>query len=81
MWEQFTQWRDRWRERMESFEFFPEGGGFAVVNVADEAELQRMTIEYPFSQHNELEVRPIIDGDASLETWRTVLEKRMAAVR
>ena len=50
LWEQFIQWRGRWRDKMESFEFFADGdGGFGVVNVADEHELQQMMIEYPFS--------------------------------
>jgi hypothetical protein len=27
MWEQFTQWRERWTPKMESSEFFADGEG------------------------------------------------------
>jgi hypothetical protein len=75
MWEAFAAWRDRYRDKMESFEFFiGGGGGFGVVNVADERELQQMLIEYPFTMYSEIEVRPIADGDASLRQWGEVLQ-------
>jgi hypothetical protein len=79
LWNQFAEWRQRWRDKMECFEFFVDGnGGFAIVNVADENELQQMMIEYPFAQFDEMEVRPIRDGDASLENWRHAIEQQMA---
>ena len=44
----FAEWRERYRDRMESFEFFAGGGGgFGVVNVADEATLNQMMVENP----------------------------------
>jgi hypothetical protein len=76
LWEQFTQWRKRWRDKMESFEFFVEGGGgVGVVNVADEHELQQMMIEYPFSFFDEVELRIVIDGDISLERWGEAIQE------
>jgi len=81
LWGQFAEWRDRWRDKMESFEFFTDGkGGFCVANVADESELQQMMIEYPFTQFDEVEVRVIADGDASLKQWRQGLEQMTAAL-
>ncbi len=77
LWDEFAQWRNRWREKMESFQFFVAGwGGFAVVDVTDETELQKMILEYPFSSFSELDVRPIMDGDEALKLWRATLQQR-----
>ncbi len=63
LWEQFAEWRERWRDKMEAFEFFADSnGGFAVVNVADETELQQMVIENPITQFDEIEVRAVVSG-------------------
>lgn len=79
MWEQFTQWRERWRGKMESFEFFADGeGGFGVVNVADENELQQMMIEYPFGIFDKVELRVVIDGDVSLKRWGEAIQQLAA---
>ena len=79
IWEQFIQWRERWREKMESFEFFADGeGGFGVMNVADENELQQMMIEYPFSMLDNVELRIVVDGDVSLERFRQAIEQMAA---
>ena len=70
LWERFTEWRERWRDKMESFEFFADGnGGFGVVNAADENEVQQMMLEYPFSVFDEVELRIVVDGDVSLGRW------------
>ncbi len=80
IWEQFVGWRDRHRDKMESFEFFVGGGGgFGVVNVDTEFELQQMLIEYPFNLFDDVEVRAIADGDASLKQWGEAIQA-MAAV-
>jgi hypothetical protein len=64
---------------MESFEFFADGdGGFGVVNVADEHELQQMMIEYPFSLLDNVELRIVVDGDVSLERFRQAIEQMAA---
>jgi hypothetical protein len=79
MLEQFAEWRERKRPKMESFEFFVEGGGFGIVNVADETELNRMMLEFPFAFTDEIDVRPVIDGDAALRQVREALAARTAA--
>ena len=80
MWEQFVQWRERWRDKMESFEFFAEGdGGFGIVNVSDEHELQQMLMEYPFAMHDNVELRVVVDGDISLKRWGEAIEQMAAA--
>jgi len=71
----FADWRARHRERMEVFEFFAGGGGgVAIVNVPDEATLQQLIIEYPFTPFSEFEVRPILDGDIALQQWQAALQ-------
>lgn len=75
LWQAFIEWRERWRGKMQAFEFFADGnGGFTIVDVADEQELQQMMLEYPFTQLDQMEVRVIVDGDTSLEQWRQALE-------
>ena len=72
--EGFAAWRDAHRESMEVFEFFAGGGGgFGVLNVPDEATLNRMMVQYPFTPFSEVTVRPILDGDTALEQWREVM--------
>ena len=66
----FAEWRERHRAKMESFEFFVEGGGFGVVDVADEKELNQMMLEFPFAFVDEIEVRPVVDGDVALGQLR-----------
>jgi hypothetical protein len=78
MLEQFAAWRDGYRDRMESFEFFIRGGGFGIVNFADEAELRQMMLEYPFFITGKVEVHVIMDGDEALRQTREALA-RMAA--
>jgi hypothetical protein len=76
--EGFANWRERYKDRMESFEFFAGGGGgFGVFNVADEATLNQMVIEYPFTPFSELTSRPILDGDTALNQWRQVMQQMM----
>jgi hypothetical protein len=82
MWDQFVQWRERWRDKMESFEFFADGdGGLGVVNVADEHELQQMLLEYPFVATDNVELRIVIDGDTSLKRWGEAIHQMAAASR
>jgi hypothetical protein len=69
----FADWRERYRPKMESFEFFVDGGGFGVVNVADEKELNQMMIEFPFAFTDDVEVRPVIDGDTALQQFRDAM--------
>jgi hypothetical protein len=48
--ERFADWREQYRDRTESFEFYAGGGGgFMVIDVPDEVELNSMMSEYPFN--------------------------------
>jgi hypothetical protein len=74
----FAAWRDAHRESMEVFEFFAGGGGgFGIFNVADEATLNRIVVQYPFTPFSEITTRPILDGDTALGQWREILGEMM----
>ena len=76
----FAAWRDAKRECMEDYEFFAGGGGgFGVLNVADEATLNRMIVQYPFTPFSEITTRPILDGDTALGQWREIMSEMMGA--
>ena len=76
----FAAWRDAHRESMEAFEFFVGGGGgFGVFNVADEATLNRIMVQYPFTPFSEITTRPILDGDTALGQWREIMSEMMGA--
>jgi hypothetical protein len=76
----FAAWRDAHRESMEVFEFFAGGGGgFGILNVPDEATLNRIVVQYPFTPFSEITTRPILDGDTALGQWREILGEMMGA--
>jgi hypothetical protein len=76
----FAAWRDAHRESMEAFEFFAGGGGgFGILNVPDEATLNRMIVQYPFTPFSEITTRPILDGDTALGQWREIMSEMMGA--
>ena len=64
----FKAWRAKWRSKMEMFEFFSGGGGgWGVINAADDRELSQIMIEYPFAGYSTNELIPTVDGDDALE--------------
>jgi muconolactone delta-isomerase len=77
--EGFVAWRERYRSKMEAFEFFAGGGGgLGIVEVADEAELHQMMIEFPFGPWSTMDVRPIVDGDTALGQWQARMAEMSA---
>ena len=76
----FAAWREANRENMEAFEFFAGGGGgFGILNVPDEAALNRIMVRYPFTPFSKITVRPILDGDTALGQWREIMSEGMGA--
>ena len=71
-------WQKRWSSRFESFGLFPGGGGYGVVNAADDAELHRIMAEMPFSPFNEVTIRPIVDGETGWQQMREAIAMRNA---
>jgi muconolactone delta-isomerase len=76
--ERFADWREQYREQLESFEFFSGStGGFMVLDVPDEVVLNQIMAEYPLVAYLDVEVRPIIDGDTGLAQWWQVMRRML----
>lgn len=76
--ERFAEWRERYRDHMESFEFYAGGGGgFMVIDVSNEVELNQMMSEYPFMAYLDVDINPIIDGDTGLNQWWQVMRQML----
>jgi hypothetical protein len=76
--EAFAAWRDRWRPKMECFEFFSRPrAGWAVFN-AEEAELSQALMELPLSPFSMVQVHPTVDGDDALRRLRDTMAQMMA---
>jgi len=75
MTEGFIAWRERYRSKMESFYFYAgKGGGAGVFNVADEAELSQIMLEWPFTFFSDINVEPVLDGDLGLEQLQAAVQ-------
>ena len=64
----------RARERRVTIGFFVGGGGFAVLDSEDAAELQRMTAENPFTPFADVEVHPVVDPETALRTFQELFQ-------
>jgi hypothetical protein len=69
--------RQRHSDRFEAFGIFPGGGGCGIVDVPDEATLQRMMAEMPFAPFSDHQIRPFVDGPTG---WRQARESVAAAL-
>lgn len=72
-------WHERYRDKFTAFGTFPGGGGFGVVEAADESELNRLIIEMPFSWFSDVEVRPFVEGAEGFQQLKQAVDA-MAAV-
>lgn len=78
----FAQWREKWRGKMELFEFWSgRQGGIGVLNVADETELSQMMFEFPFNQFSTIDARPIVDGDDALQRLTQTINEMLAQMQ
>jgi hypothetical protein len=75
--ERFAKWWEECNDRTEAFDVFADGG-FMVVNVRDEIELNSMMAEYPLIPYLEMDVRPKSDGDTRLAQWWQVVRRMLA---
>ena len=76
--ERLAEWRERYRDHMDSFEFYAGGGGgFIVIDVSNEVELNQMMSEYPFMAYLDVDIHPIIDGDIGLNQWWQVMRQML----
>ncbi len=71
----FHAWRDKYRDKLESFSFFVSStGGFAILNAEDENEAYQILLEWPLTPFSEIEVLPFVDGDHALSRWSAQME-------
>jgi hypothetical protein len=54
-------WHERYEDKFEAFGLFPGGGGFGVINVADEVELNQLILEMPFSWFSDVQIRAAVE--------------------
>lgn len=73
------EWQQRYDDKFEAFGLFPGGGGFAIADVSDEAELHRVVVEMPFSPFSELVIKPIVDGPTGWNQAREAFAAMMAS--
>jgi hypothetical protein len=73
------EWQQRYDDKFEAFGLFPGGGGFAIADVSDEAELHRMIIEMPFSVFSEHMIKPIVDAETGWRQSREAFASMMAS--
>jgi hypothetical protein len=65
-------WVEKYSGRMSTLEFFAAGGGFAVIDIDDSADLFRITAENPFTPFSDVEVRPVVDPRIAMATLQEV---------
>jgi hypothetical protein len=73
------EWQQRYTDKFETFGLFPGGGGFAVADVSDEAELHRMIIEMPFSPFSDHQIMAIVDPATGWRQSREAFAAMMAS--
>jgi hypothetical protein len=67
--EALGQWVDTYSKRVSTMEFFAMGGGLVLADFDDSLELHRLVAENPFTAFMDVEVIPIIEPTAAMETW------------
>jgi hypothetical protein len=78
----FKDWRNRWRPKMENFEFFSVGGGgWGVFNTADEKELAQAMMEFPFAPFSQNEALPTVNGDEVLDMLVETVNRMIASMK
>jgi muconolactone delta-isomerase len=55
------------------------GGGFGIIDASDEAELNQLILEMPFSWFSDVEVRPFVQAAEGLQQFKQAVDA-MAAV-
>ena len=50
-----------------------------AFDVPEEATLNRIMVQYPFTPFSEVTIRPILDGDTALGQWREIMSEMMGA--
>jgi hypothetical protein len=73
------EWRQRYRDRLDAYDWFAAGGGFGILDTDDEVVLCRAVAEHPFNPFTTTQVRPIVNADSASGQIREVVEARLTA--
>jgi hypothetical protein len=71
-------WHERYQDKFESFGLFPGGGGFGVVKVDDEAELNQLILEMPFSWFSDVQIRPAVEAEVGWQQLQQAVQSMAA---
>ncbi len=71
-------WSERHRDRIETFGGYIGGGGFAILDVTDEEELNQIVIDMPFTWFSDVQIRPFVEGEASLRQLQQAAQAMMS---
>ncbi len=69
-----SNWYERYRDRVEMHGWFVGGGGFVIVDVEDEATLNQIVLEHPFTPFSEVQVQPFVDHDTGLRQFQQLVQ-------
>ena len=64
--ERLEQWLAANRDKFEFVYMFAGGGGFGVGDFQNEAEVQKLTAEHPFTAFSDVEIRIVTDPDTAV---------------
>ena len=64
-----AQWVETYAKQVETIEFFVMGGGLVIGDFDDAGELHRLVATNPFTAFMDVEVMPIVEPVAAMETW------------
>ena len=73
------EWYDRYEECFTAFGTFFGGGGFGIVDVEDEAALNQLIVEMPFTPYTEITVEPFVEGDTGFRQFREAMAAMVGA--
>jgi hypothetical protein len=73
------QWVETYAARFTTLEFFADGGGLALGDFDDTAELQRILAENPFTPYSDVQIRPVLEPRAALATYTQMVAALAAA--
>jgi muconolactone delta-isomerase len=76
-----SQWQDRYGGKFEALYWYVAGGGIGIIEIDDEAELAKMIAEHPFTPYSDVNIRPCVDAQTGLNTYREALQQQLAAVQ
>jgi hypothetical protein len=63
------QWVETYSKQVSTIEFFAMGGGLVLGDFDDAGELHRLVAANPFTAFMDVEVIPIVEPIAAMETW------------